>query len=106
MNDTLADYNTLNNALLVASQSDTSISLETISIMSPCFFDQQDLTAGAVKSDQLSWKSLNWITGAYNSNPSTVTNYSSYDAVDSLVAYYMNRNMYPNLTVRIAAMVV
>ncbi|KAF9041977.1 hypothetical protein BDZ89DRAFT_944250 [Hymenopellis radicata] len=93
-------WNVVNNALYVANEQDPSgVKLEEVSIMSPCFFDEADRAAGALQSDQLSWGILNWVTGEYNVGPASVSKYSSFSVLDSLVDYYMNQATFPNLNV-------
>ncbi len=67
--------------------------------MAPCFFNEADRAAGALQSDQLSWGNLNWVTGEYNVGPESISKYSSFSVVDSLVDYYMDQATFPNLNV-------
>ncbi|KAF8883662.1 hypothetical protein CPB85DRAFT_1233192 [Mucidula mucida] len=96
-------WNVMNNALYVANANDSSLKREEISIMGPCFFNANDLSAGAAKSDQLVWGDTTWISGHYNIGPDSISEFSSYDVLDSLVDYYMDTDMYPNLNVVVIA---
>ncbi|KAF9041992.1 hypothetical protein BDZ89DRAFT_1109651 [Hymenopellis radicata] len=83
-----AYWNVVNNALYVANEEDPGgVKLEEVSIMAPCFFDKADRAAGALQSDQLSWGRIDWVTGEYNVGPKSVSNYSSFSVLDSLVDY-------------------
>ncbi|KAF8917278.1 hypothetical protein CPB85DRAFT_1431546 [Mucidula mucida] len=93
-------WNVVNNALYVANEQDPSgVKLEEVSIMAPCFFNEADRAAGALQSDQLSWGNLNWVTGEYNVGPESISKYSSFSVVDSLVDYYMDQATFPSLNV-------
>ncbi len=67
--------------------------------MCPCFLAEADLSAGAAQDGQLLWGKTNWISGSRNVGPDSVTGVSSFDVLDALVAYYMDRKLYPNLKV-------
>ncbi|KAK0199477.1 hypothetical protein DFS33DRAFT_222313 [Desarmillaria ectypa] len=92
-------WNAMNNALYNATYDDPSILRKHISILGPCFFDKDDLSAGAAEEGQLLWGKTTWISGHSNVAPESISNYASFDVLDSLVAYYMNRTLYPNLEV-------
>ncbi|KAG7439897.1 uncharacterized protein BT62DRAFT_1013347 [Guyanagaster necrorhizus] len=92
-------FNAMNNALYNATYDDPTIIREHISIMGPCFFDEDDLSAGAAEEGQLLWGRTTWISGHTNVAPDSISDYSSLDVLDSLVAYYMNKTVYPNLEV-------
>ena len=89
----------MNNALYLANEADPGVKLEEVSIMAPCFLEEMDRTAGALKSDQMSWGDMTWVAGQYNTGPSSISNYSSYTAMDTLVNYYMDQSKFPNLNV-------
>ncbi|KAK0458636.1 uncharacterized protein EV420DRAFT_368640 [Desarmillaria tabescens] len=97
-----SDWTAMNNALYNATYDDPTIERDHISIMAPCFFTEADLKAGAATDDQLIWDNTTWISGHSNvaDNPS---NFSTYDVLDTLVAYYMNTTVYPNLQVVVIA---
>ncbi|KAK0477863.1 hypothetical protein IW261DRAFT_1565659 [Armillaria novae-zelandiae] len=95
----LADWNAANNALSKAVYNDPSIKRSEISITCPCFLAEADLSEGAAQDGQLLWGKTNWISGSRNVGPDSVTGVSSFDVLDALVAYYMDRNLYPNLKV-------
>ncbi|KAK0203306.1 hypothetical protein DFS33DRAFT_1260387 [Desarmillaria ectypa] len=90
-------WNVMNNALYNATYHDPSIRREHISIMAPCFFTQPDMDAGTTGDDVLLWGMTTWIDGKANILPSFVTNFSSFDVLDVLVAYYMDTHIFPNL---------
>lgn len=92
-------WNAMNNALYNATYDDPSIVREHISILGPCFFDEDDLTAGAARDGQLLWGRTTWMSGHTNVAPESISGYSSFDALDSLIAYYMDKTVYPNLQV-------
>ncbi|KAF9038275.1 hypothetical protein BDZ89DRAFT_410525 [Hymenopellis radicata] len=92
-------WTVMNNALYVAAEADPSIKREEISILGPCFFAENDLNAGAAKSDQLLWGLTTWVRGASNVGPSSIKDFSAYDVIDSLVDYYMDTDTFPNLNV-------
>ncbi len=92
----------MNNALYNATYDDPSIIREHISIMGPCFFDEDDLTAGVARDGQLLWGRTTWMSGHANVAPANITGYSSFDVLDSLTAYYMDKTVYPNLKVTIS----
>ncbi len=64
--------------------------------MCPVFFIEADLS---VKNGQLIWGKTTWIGGQRNIGPDKVTGVSSFDVLDALVAYYLDRKLYPNLKV-------
>ncbi|KAK0200200.1 hypothetical protein DFS33DRAFT_1395473 [Desarmillaria ectypa] len=70
--------------------------------MAPCFFTEADLEAGVAQDGQLIWDNMTWISRHCNvaDHPS---NFSTYDVLDVLVAYYMNTTVYPNLQVVVVA---
>ena len=78
---------------------DHAIIRSEISIMSPRFLTEADLSAGAAKDGQLLWGKTNWISGSRNVGPGSVTGVSSFDVLDALVVHYMDRKLYPNLKV-------
>ncbi|KAJ6457162.1 hypothetical protein C8R47DRAFT_172841 [Mycena vitilis] len=90
-------WNTMNNALYIANHNDSSISRDKISIMAPCFWTEVDVEAGAASDDVLIWGATTWISGHDNVGPANITSFSSFDALDSLIAYYMDKTAYPNL---------
>ncbi|KAK0450592.1 uncharacterized protein EV420DRAFT_741788 [Desarmillaria tabescens] len=91
------DWNSANNALYNATYDDPTINRDEISIMTPCFFDEDDLEAGAAQDGQLLWGRTTWISGHRNVGPDSISDFSSFDVLDALVAYYMNTTVYPNL---------
>ncbi|KAK0201354.1 hypothetical protein DFS33DRAFT_1346524 [Desarmillaria ectypa] len=92
-------WNSMNNALYKATYDDPSIVREHISILGLCFFDEDDLSGGAAEEGQLLYGKTAWISGQDNVAPDSISNYSSFDVLDSLVAYYMDKTVYPNLEV-------
>ncbi|KAF8888199.1 hypothetical protein CPB85DRAFT_288993 [Mucidula mucida] len=92
-------WNVMNNALYVANAADASLKREEISIFAPCFFTQVDVTAGAAQKDSLVFGDTTWISGQKNVGPDGVSDLSSYDVLDDIVDYYMDRTAYPNLNV-------
>ncbi|KAK0447033.1 uncharacterized protein EV420DRAFT_887162 [Desarmillaria tabescens] len=96
-----SDWNSLNNALYNATYNDPTIKREHISILGPCFFTEADLKGGAAKDGQLLWGTTTWISGHPNIAPDSVSGFSSFDVLDALVAYYMDKSVYPNLKVLI-----
>ncbi|KAK0201360.1 hypothetical protein DFS33DRAFT_1346582 [Desarmillaria ectypa] len=92
-------WNALNNALYKATYDDPSIIREHISMLAPCFFDEDDLSGGAAEEGQLLYGKTTWISGHNSVAPDSISNYGSYDVLDSLVAYYMDKTVYPNLEV-------
>ncbi len=70
-----------------------------ISIICPVFLTEADLSAGAAQDGQLLWGKTNWISGSRNVGPDSVIGISSFDVLDALVAYYMDRSLCPNLKV-------
>ncbi|KAK0493842.1 hypothetical protein EDD18DRAFT_1178117 [Armillaria luteobubalina] len=94
-----SDWNAANNALSKAVYNNPAIKRSEISIMCPCFLTEADLSAGAAQDGQLLWGKTNWISGSRNVGPDSVTGVSSFDVLDALVAYYMDRKLYPNLKV-------
>lgn len=97
-----SDWTAMNNALYNATYDDPTIERAHISIMAPCFFTEADLVAGAAQDDQLIWDNTTWISGHSNVADSP-SNFSTYDVLDALVAYYMNTTIYPNLQVVVVA---
>ncbi|KIY67859.1 hypothetical protein CYLTODRAFT_454068 [Cylindrobasidium torrendii FP15055 ss-10] len=95
-------WNSMNNALYRAAAQD-GVDRSKVSIMAPCFFSQEDLAAGAAKDTQLTWGRTTWVSGHYNEGPSSVSDVSSYDVVDSLVSYYMDSSAFPNLKTLVIA---
>ncbi|KAK0196327.1 hypothetical protein F5146DRAFT_323170 [Armillaria mellea] len=93
------DWNSINNALYTASYTDPTITREHTSILGPCFFSDADLSAGAAQDGQLLYGATTWIDGHHNVAPDSVSDYSSFDVLDALVAYYMDKTTYPNLKV-------
>ncbi|KAK0183697.1 hypothetical protein F5146DRAFT_659584 [Armillaria mellea] len=96
-----SDWNAANNALTKAMYNDHAIIRSEISIMSPSFLTEVDLSAGAAQDGQLLWGKTNWIGGSRNVGPDSVTGVSSFDVLDALVAHYMDRKLYPNLKILI-----
>ncbi|KAK0488112.1 hypothetical protein EDD18DRAFT_1423665 [Armillaria luteobubalina] len=93
------DWNSMNNALYKAAYDDPAIKRKHISILGPCFFTKDDLIAGAAQRGQLLYGATAWIDGYHNVAPDTMPGYSSFDVLDALVAYYMDKTIYPNLKV-------
>ena len=89
----------MNNALYIAAHDDPGIKRSEVSIMSPCFFTEQDQTASAAEEGVLLFGATTWASGHYNTHPKSIKKYSSYDVLDALVAYYMDRRLFPNLNV-------
>lgn len=89
----------MNNALYVANAADPTLSREEISIFAPCFFTTVDVQSGAAESDSLVWGDTTWVSGQKNVGPSGISDWSSFDVLDTLVEYYMDRDTYPNLNV-------
>ncbi|KAK0452166.1 uncharacterized protein EV420DRAFT_1559248 [Desarmillaria tabescens] len=81
--DCWSSWNAANNALYDATYNDTTIQRSQISIMGPCFLTEADLDAA----------------GQRNVAPDSVSGYSSFNVLDSLVSHYMDRSVYPNLKV-------
>ncbi|KIK64609.1 hypothetical protein GYMLUDRAFT_220590 [Collybiopsis luxurians FD-317 M1] len=96
-------WNAMNNALNKANYENSSISRSQISIMAPCFWTEADVKAGAARDDVLIWGATTWISGHKNVGPDGISDYSSFKALDSLIAYYMNRTAYPNLNTVVLA---
>ncbi|KAJ6457163.1 hypothetical protein C8R47DRAFT_172935 [Mycena vitilis] len=96
-------WNAMNNALYIANHNDSTISRDKISIMAPCFWTDVDVKAGAASNDVLIWGNTTWVSGHDNTGPASVASYSSFDALDSLIAYYMNKTAYPNLNTVVLA---
>ncbi|KAK0471831.1 hypothetical protein IW261DRAFT_1344112, partial [Armillaria novae-zelandiae] len=96
------DWTAMNNALYNATDDDPTIERSHISIMAPCFFTEADLEAGAAQDDQLIWDNTTWISG-HSNVADCPSNFSTYDVLDSLIAYYMNTTVYPNLQVVVVA---
>ncbi|KIY70665.1 hypothetical protein CYLTODRAFT_419621 [Cylindrobasidium torrendii FP15055 ss-10] len=97
-------FNAVNNALYnAAEQNPDTVSRDTQSIMSPCFFSEVDVTAGAVSQGQTVWSKSGWIDGEYNKAPDSVSKLSSFAALDSLIDSYMDKNTFPNLKVVVIA---
>ncbi|KAG7451802.1 uncharacterized protein BT62DRAFT_959698 [Guyanagaster necrorhizus] len=97
------DWNAANNALYNATYDDSTIERDEISILSPCFFDEDDLEAGAAQDGQLLWGKRTWMSGHRNVAPDSISDFSSFDVLDALVDYYMNTTLYPNLKVVVVA---
>ncbi|KAK0204354.1 hypothetical protein DFS33DRAFT_1434599 [Desarmillaria ectypa] len=93
------DWNAANNALYNVTYNDATIKRSQISIMGPCFLAEADLNAGAAQDGQLLWGNTTWISGQRNVAPDSVSSISSFDVLDALVSYYMDRSVYPNLKV-------
>ena len=89
----------MHNALNKAKFENSSMSPSQISIMAPCFWTKADVKAGAARDDVLIWGETTWISGHKNVGPDDISDYSSFKALDALIAYYMNRTAYPNLNV-------
>ncbi|KIK64608.1 hypothetical protein GYMLUDRAFT_240582 [Collybiopsis luxurians FD-317 M1] len=96
-------WNAMNNALNKATFKNSSISRSQISIMAPCFWTEADVKAGAARDDVLVWGATTWVSGHKNVGPENISHYSSFKALDSLIAYYMNRTAYPNLNTVVLA---
>ncbi|KAK0474605.1 hypothetical protein IW261DRAFT_1649491, partial [Armillaria novae-zelandiae] len=97
-----SDWTAMNNALYNATDDDTTIECSHISIMAPCFFTEADLDAGAAQDDQLIWDNMTWISG-HSNVADCPSNFSTYNVLNSLIAYYMNTTVYPNLQVVVVA---
>ncbi|KAK0212064.1 hypothetical protein DFS33DRAFT_1248379, partial [Desarmillaria ectypa] len=89
----------INNALYNATYNDPTIKREHVSILGPCFFTEADLKGGAAQDGQLLWGTTTWISGHPNIAPDSVSDFSSFDVLDALVAHYMDKSVYPNLKV-------
>ncbi|PBK59281.1 hypothetical protein ARMSODRAFT_899499 [Armillaria solidipes] len=97
--EVIFDWNSINNALYNATYNDPTINREHISILGPCFFTEADLDAGAAQDGQLLYGATTWIDGHHNVAPDSISDFSSFDVLDALVAYYMDKTIYPNLKV-------
>ncbi|KAJ3751745.1 hypothetical protein EV360DRAFT_89420 [Lentinula raphanica] len=96
-------FNAMNNALYLANYQNSSISRSQISLMAPCFWTEADVEAGAAPEDVLIWGMTTWISGHENTGPDGIDGYSSFEALDRLIGYYMNRTVYPNLNTVVLA---
>lgn len=56
-------------------------------------FSEVDQTAGATPAESLTFGATTWISGQSNVGPSSVDRFSSYDTLDALVDYYMDRDV-------------
>jgi hypothetical protein len=54
---------------------------------------------GAVNDENLAFGKTTWASGHYSTSPAT--DISAYDAIDEIVANYMDTSVYPNLNVRV-----
>jgi len=66
--------------------------------MGPCFLVEQDKTAGSANDQTLVWGTTTWISGHESKLPEG-SDVSSYDIMDQLIGYYLDKNTYPNLKV-------
>jgi hypothetical protein len=84
--------NSMQNALYVAADKNIGISPQEVSLMAPCFFAEQDRSAGALQSDSslLIYDDTNWASGEYNTGPRSISQYSAYKVLDRLVDHYMD----------------
>ncbi|KIY68213.1 hypothetical protein CYLTODRAFT_453741 [Cylindrobasidium torrendii FP15055 ss-10] len=96
-------WNSMNNALYIAAESDSTIQRSEVSIMAPCFFTPKDQEAGAATDGVLTWGDTTWASGHYNKGPDSIEKYSSFTVMDKLVEYYMNRDIFPNLNTVVIA---
>ncbi|KAJ3964325.1 hypothetical protein EV361DRAFT_874093 [Lentinula raphanica] len=90
-------FNAMNNALYLTSYQNSSISRSQISPMAPCFWTEANVEAGAAPEDVLIWGMRTWISGHENTGPDGIDGCSSFEALDRLIGYYMNRTVYSNL---------
>ncbi|KAL1689471.1 hypothetical protein GGG16DRAFT_126468 [Schizophyllum commune] len=89
----------LDKALYQAWGTYPDVDYNAISIMAPVFLNQMDIDAGAAAGTNgtLFWNGTTWMSGHYNIGPETFANISSYDVMDDLVDYYLNKTVFPNL---------
>ncbi|THU96950.1 hypothetical protein K435DRAFT_754462 [Dendrothele bispora CBS 962.96] len=88
---------TMQNIKMDFASTNSSFDPNTTSILTPCFLAEQDIEAGAGKPDQLYWGKTSWFGGYYTKGPNADDKISSFDVLDSLVDYYTNETMYPNM---------
>ena len=119
---TIQDFWALDKALYQAWGTYPDVDYNAISVMAPVyvlvlpsnpstdgsnsFLNQMDIDAGAAAgvNGTLFWNGTTWMSGHYNIGPDTFANISSYDVMDDLVDYYLNKTVFPNLDVRATPM--
>ncbi|KIY70692.1 hypothetical protein CYLTODRAFT_347276 [Cylindrobasidium torrendii FP15055 ss-10] len=97
LRDCWQGWTDLNNALDTAAAAKSSVKPSKISVMSPCFFNTLDVDAGAVVEDQLVFNGTTWSSGHSNVLPDSISDFSAYDVLDELIAFYMDKDTFPNL---------
>lgn len=96
------------NALAVATAQDSNINKDTVAVMAPYFPSGADkglaypwtdgLKANrGSTSNALVWPGSQWIAGGDNQYPYTSTNTSSFYILDTLVQYFNDETLFPNL---------
>jgi hypothetical protein len=102
-----SDFNAIHNTVIRASERDNlgvSVRVEEVSIMTPCFMNAVDITGGAIENGTLIYGGTTWSSGHYAVAPENSTKISSYEVLDDLVNYYMDRTTFPNLNVSVIAL--
>ena len=62
-------------------------------------FNEKDIKAGAGTNTTLIFNGTTWMSGHTSIGPGSNTNVSSYDVVDDLLDYYLDKKRFPKLDV-------
>ncbi|KAL1744675.1 hypothetical protein HDZ31DRAFT_38076 [Schizophyllum fasciatum] len=75
------------------------VNYNAVSVMAPAFLNEKDIQAGATSGidGTLYWSGTTWMSGHYNLGPTNFANISSYDVMDDLIDYYLDKEQFPNL---------
>jgi hypothetical protein len=91
----------VHNSLLQAEAKNIGVNSSEVAVITPCFMSEIDVKAGALTGDHMQWGLTTWASGHYAVAPADAKGkVSSYDIMDELVEYYMDRSKFPNLHVR------
>ncbi|KAL1744906.1 hypothetical protein HDZ31DRAFT_73913 [Schizophyllum fasciatum] len=90
-------YWVMDKALYEAAATYPDVDYNAISIMAPALLNEKDIKAGAGTNTTLIFNGTTWMSGHYSIGPGSFTNISSYDVVDDLLDYYLDKKRFPNL---------
>ncbi|KAL1757675.1 hypothetical protein FB107DRAFT_208632 [Schizophyllum commune] len=87
----------MDKALYQAAATYEDVDYQSIAIMAPALFNEKDIKAGAGTNTTLIFNGTTWMSGHTSIGPGSNTNVSSYDVVDDLLDYYLDKKRFPKL---------
>lgn len=90
--------NLMGNAYKIAQKYDElNVNDDSVLLMAPVFFNQQDREHGAVRHKEISFHNAEWSAGGSVREPRAFKNISSFDVLDFMTNMVMDKSKFPNL---------